>query len=146
MTRQESTCKIVKYGLCCNAECGRCSLDREAAIGPTHWVGADTVDFDRGNIPAFAQQPDVFTFELAAASGHKTFLVERRGDLLVHLAGGIELRNPLPQPIEIDVVPIRMNPSLQAMFADGAGLPRDLEPYLTPVALLIEDNLAYDKT
>jgi hypothetical protein len=61
-------------------------------------------------------------------------------------AGGIELRNPLPQPIEIDVVSIRMNSSLQAMFADGAGLPRDLEPYLTSVALLIEDNLAYDKT
>jgi hypothetical protein len=39
-----------------------------------------------------------------------------------------------------------VNPSLQAMLADGAGLPRDLEPYLTPVALLIEDNLAYDKT
>jgi len=73
----------------------------------------------------------VFTFELAAASGHKTFLVERRGDLLVHLAGSIE-RRTLPQPIEIDVVSICVNPSLQAMLADGAGLSRDLEPYLTP--------------
>ena len=74
---------------------------------------------------------DVFTFELAAASGHKTFLVERRGDLLVHLAGSIELRT-LPQPTEIDLVSICVNPSLQAMLADGAGLSRDLEPYLTP--------------
>jgi hypothetical protein len=61
------------------------------------------------------------------------------------LWAALRLGNPLPQPIKIDVVAVCVNASLQAI-ADGTGLPRNLEPDLTPIPLLIEGNLLHDKT
>jgi hypothetical protein len=38
-----------------------------------------------------------------------------------------------------------VNASLQAMLGDGTGFPRNLEPYLALIPLLIEGNLVHDK-
>ena len=70
-----------------------------------------------------------------AAGRDEAFPVEYRGDFLVHFAGAVELGDPLPQPFNVDVVAVGVNAPLQAMLAGRAGLPDDLEPYLTSQSL-----------
>src|SRR4051794_24543811 len=92
---QQPACEIVKDGLRCDPErCGG-ALDRVGPIGPVWRVRARPVDFHRRDAPALAQQPDILASEGAASRRHETLPVERRRDLLIHLAGTIEGRDAL---------------------------------------------------
>src|SRR3954453_4912625 len=87
--------EIVKDGLWRDAERRRGALNRIGPIGPARRVCAHPVDLHRRDAPVLAQQPDILAFEGAAPRRDESFLVERGGNLLIHLAGAIEGRDPL---------------------------------------------------
>jgi hypothetical protein len=58
----------------------------------------------------------------------------------------IQLDDPSPQPINVDVVAVAVNAPLYVMLAGCAGLPDDLEPHLTSGPLLIKNDFADDKS
>ncbi|MCK1587902.1 hypothetical protein [Bradyrhizobium sp. 169] len=73
-------------------------------------------------------------------------MIEYCRDLGIHFVFSIQLDNPLPQPINVDVIAVGVNAPLHVMLAGCAGLPDDLEPHLTSDPLLIKNDFAYDKS
>ena len=136
----------MEYSLLRNPEhCGD-ALNGEASIRPALRVCADAVDLDCRNAPAGAQEPNVLALERAATGRHKSFAVQNRSDLLVHLAGRIEIGDAPLQSIKVKIVSVRVNPPLDEMFAGRAGLPNDLEPDLALQPLLIKHDLPHDES
>src|SRR6202162_3180690 len=67
------------------------------------------------------------------AGGDDTFLIQYRGDLLIHQALSVELYNAVTKIVEIGVVVVvAVNAPQHSVFAHSACLPDDLDPYLTP--------------
>jgi hypothetical protein len=87
----------------------------------------------------------VLTLNCTAARSDKAFLIEDCCDLPVHFARAIQLRNSLPQPLDVNVVAIGVNAPLQVMLAGSARLPYDFEPNHAACPLLVEDHFAHNK-
>ena len=145
MSRQKAAREVIENRLCRDAERGRRALDRVAAVRPLRRIRIGAVDLYRRNIPACAQQPDVASLECAPVRGDKALSIEDFRNLLVHLTGGVELRNPASQSIEIDVVFVSLHASRQTMLAGRAGLPQDFQPYLSMQPFLVEDHFTNDE-
>ena len=121
------------------------TLNREAPIRPARRIGRNAIDLRRSDSPTGAQLPDSLTLEATATRRREAFLVENLRNRLVHRAGGIQLRDPLPQLIEIGVVVVGVNTALHSMLAGCTGLPDDLEPDMTFELRLVEDHLSNDE-
>src|SRR5277367_3586664 len=96
--------QIIKDDLGGDTEGGGGSLDRIGAIRPLRRVCADWVELDRWQPPPLSQHPDVLVGEGALAGGDDTFLIQYRGDLLIHQALSVELYNAVAKIVEIGVV------------------------------------------
>src|SRR5271168_1958701 len=95
--------------------------------------------------PPLSQHPDVLVGEGALAGGDDTFLIQYRGDLLIHQALSVELYNAVAKIVEIGVVVVvAVNAPQHSVFAHSACLPDDLDPYLTSGSLLIEQHFLDD--
>ncbi|NOJ50925.1 hypothetical protein [Bradyrhizobium archetypum] len=91
---------------------GRCALNREAIVGPAHRILVHAVDFDGGNASAGTQHPDVLAFEGAASGRDESLLIEYCSDLAIHFVFSIQLDDPSPQPINVDVIAVGVNAPL----------------------------------
>jgi len=98
----------------------------------------------RSGAAAFAS--DALVFECAASGRDEAFPIEYCRDLAIHLALSFQFNNPLPQPINVDVIAVGENPPLHVLFAGCAGLPDDLEAHPTSVTLLIRNDFTDDKS
>ncbi|UGY30474.1 hypothetical protein HU675_0050980 (plasmid) [Bradyrhizobium septentrionale] len=73
-------------------------------------------------------------------------MIEYCRDLGIHFLFSIQLDDPLPQPINVDVIAVGVNAPLHVMLAGCTGLPDDLEPHLTSGPLLIKNDFADHKS
>lgn len=81
------------------------------------------------------QRADILTFERAAACCDKSLPRQPRGNLLVHFACGVEFDRSAPQPLQIDVVAIGVDPPLERVLTCRSRLRQDLD--LAVEALLV---------
>ena len=83
-----------EHRLLSDAERGRGTLDRVAAIRPTGRIMLDAVDLYGGDISALAQQVHRVVVEQPVQAVPQTLYVERGSDFGVHHASGVELSDP----------------------------------------------------
>ncbi|UWU75785.1 hypothetical protein N2603_38430 [Bradyrhizobium huanghuaihaiense] len=67
-------------------------------------------------------------------------------NLAIHLVFSVQLDDPLPQSIDVDLIAVGLNAPLNVMLAGCAGIPDDLEPHLTSGLLLVKNDFTNDKS
>ena len=128
-------------------------ISRLTGLGDTKIAGPATIA-ERGLEPARSNDrwPQVAPhcqFEIPEAlwsSCAVAELVEYCRDLGIHFVFSIQIDDPLPQSINVDVIAVGVNAPLHVMLAGCAGLPDDFEPHLTSDPLLIKNEFADDES
>src|SRR3954471_7469055 len=96
----------------------RRSSHRVAAIGPAWWIELrSAIEFHRRNLPASPQYMHVLALEQPPLCRAQSFGIQRRRNLGIHLASGVEFPHSLFQPFWFGILTVVLDPPPQPVLA-----------------------------
>ena len=116
------------------------TCNRLGAVVPPQTVGSQATLFDSGQPPFATQVPDILGPKPLTVRRALPCRIPHLGDLTVGLPRRMKLTDALLHPLTLALLTVTHRVSDDLMLAPRPGLPVDLQPDLSPQALLIDND------